>query len=70
MITENRIISANLGDSRAVLYRLNPEDSKLSPLSLTRDHKPSDADEKLRITNAGGRVFPYEDRNGVPVGPD
>ncbi|KAJ0392435.1 hypothetical protein P43SY_006501 [Pythium insidiosum] len=41
---------ANLGDSRAVLCR----DGKA--LALTRDHKPSLPDERLRILKAGGFV--------------
>ena len=58
LIVGDRIICANVGDSRAILSR------KRKPICLSRDHKPSDPDEKLRIEEAGGRVL--ADRvNGV-----
>jgi hypothetical protein len=39
-------------------------------MQLTRDHKPCDEDEKVRIEHAGGRVDSYRDQNGVKVGPE
>eukprot|EP00441_Pelagodinium_beii_P023009 CAMPEP_0197671636 /NCGR_PEP_ID=MMETSP1338-20131121/77067_1 /TAXON_ID=43686 ORGANISM="Pelagodinium beii, Strain RCC1491" /NCGR_SAMPLE_ID=MMETSP1338 /ASSEMBLY_ACC=CAM_ASM_000754 /LENGTH=453 /DNA_ID=CAMNT_0043251569 /DNA_START=37 /DNA_END=1395 /DNA_ORIENTATION=+ len=49
-ITENQIVVANAGDSRAVLCR----NGKAQPLS--QDHKPNDDREKHRIQAAGGYV--------------
>ncbi|GMI83913.1 hypothetical protein HRI_002060500 [Hibiscus trionum] len=53
IVSSTRIIVANCGDSRAVLYR-----GKLSmPLSL--DHKPDREDEQARIEAAGGKVIQW-----------
>lgn len=50
LITENEIICANVGDSRAVLTQ------DLTTYDLSDDHKPDNEDEKVRITDAGGSV--------------
>lgn len=47
---ERTIISANVGDSRAVLSRGSVA------VSLTRDHKPDDMDEKKRILAMGETI--------------
>jgi len=44
------ILSANIGDSRAVLCRSG------DALDLTRDHKPSDERERARITAMGEKI--------------
>ncbi|KAK9279949.1 hypothetical protein L1049_013633 [Liquidambar formosana] len=54
VVTPNKIIVANCGDSRAVLCR----NGKAVPLSS--DHKPDRPDELLRIQAAGGRVIYWE----------
>lgn len=46
----DRLICANIGDSRAVLSRGR------SPVLLSKDHKPDDPGEKKRIESAGGKV--------------
>ncbi|XP_030532919.1 probable protein phosphatase 2C 75 isoform X2 [Rhodamnia argentea] len=51
LLTPDRIVVANCGDSRAVLCR----GGKAIPLS--RDHKPDRPDELARIEAAGGRVI-------------
>ncbi|KAK3447297.1 hypothetical protein EUGRSUZ_A02858 [Eucalyptus grandis] len=51
VLTPDRIVVANCGDSRAVLCR----GGKAIPLS--RDHKPDRPDELARIEAAGGRVI-------------
>ena len=43
----SQLVIANAGDSRAVLCRRG------RAMNLSRDHKPSMASEKLRITNLG-----------------
>ena len=37
--------------------------------SLSIDHKPDRADEHERIMNTNGRVDPFREENGDPVGP-
>ncbi|XP_076924383.1 putative protein phosphatase 2C 75 [Bidens hawaiensis] len=50
LLTQEYIVAANCGDSRAVLGR----NGKAVPLSV--DHKPDRADERARIEALGGRV--------------
>ena len=59
---ENLIISANLGDSRAVMGKLieNRWDYEI----LSRDHKPSEIDEILRIKYKNGEIHPYINEEG------
>ena len=45
------LISANVGDSRAILCRNG------KALELTKDHKPTAEGERKRILRAGGRIF-------------
>ncbi|KAK8531786.1 hypothetical protein V6N13_131144 [Hibiscus sabdariffa] len=54
VVTPNKIIVANCGDSRAVLCR----DGAAFPLS--DDHKPDRPDELIRIQEAGGRVIYWD----------
>ncbi|GMJ11913.1 ABA-HYPERSENSITIVE GERMINATION 3, ARABIDOPSIS THALIANA PROTEIN PHOSPHATASE 2CA [Hibiscus trionum] len=54
VVTPNKIIIANCGDSRAVLCRNG------AALPLSDDHKPDRPDELLRIQEAGGRVIYWD----------
>ena len=36
---------------------------------MSIDHKPDEEDEKKRILENGGRVEPYYDNKGNPMGP-
>ncbi|KAK4745546.1 hypothetical protein SAY87_011858 [Trapa incisa] len=73
------IVVANLGDSRAVLGRVN-EHGELSAIQLTTDLKPSVPSEAERIRKCKGRVLalkgephiqrvwlPYEDMPGLAM---
>ena len=53
----NVLYVANVGDSRAVLASKG-SNNQMTARDLSRDHKPDDPDEKLRITRAGGHVSP------------
>lgn len=48
----------NLGDSRMSIVNTKGESQ-----SVTKDHKPDDSDEKLRLTKMGGEI--YKDSEGV-----
>ncbi|KAL9248134.1 hypothetical protein vseg_021491 [Gypsophila vaccaria] len=59
-----RIIIANVGDSRAVLATTS-EDGNLVAVQLTIDFKPNLPQEEERITQCNGRVFCLQDEPGV-----
>ena len=68
LLLDNRLLCANVGDSRAILgYSDRGIDWRLKPLS--RDHKPDDPVEKARIVAHGGRVMSYKGANGISIGP-
>jgi serine/threonine protein phosphatase PrpC len=48
-----------LGDSRAILGRKTG--GAWSSVPLSRDHKPSDADEAERVIASGGRIDAFKD---------
>lgn len=52
-IYQNICYAGNLGDSRAVL--VSEGGSKC--YQITKDHKPSNADEQKRIMEAGGKIY-------------
>ncbi|GMI80755.1 ABA-HYPERSENSITIVE GERMINATION 3, ARABIDOPSIS THALIANA PROTEIN PHOSPHATASE 2CA [Hibiscus trionum] len=54
IVTPDKIIVANCGDSRAVLCRNGVA------LPLSDDHKPDRPDELIRIEEAGGRVIYWD----------
>ena len=51
MIKDNKLIIANVGDSRLVIYK----NKKIS--FITEDHKPGSEVEKKRIELAGGKIY-------------
>ncbi|OMJ91073.1 hypothetical protein SteCoe_6431 [Stentor coeruleus] len=67
LMLNDMIICANVGDSRAVLGKV--EGKKWVPVTLSRDHKPDLQDERVRIQSHGGRVEPFTDDDGRPYGP-
>jgi len=54
----NKLICANVGDSRAVLGSC--KNGEWVAKDLSRDHKPSDRDENQRIIHRNGRVEPLK----------
>lgn len=58
------LITANIGDSRAVLATTS-EDGILTPYQLTTDFKPNLPEEAERITQCRGQVFSLEDEPEV-----
>ncbi|EZG57831.1 putative protein phosphatase 2C [Gregarina niphandrodes] len=50
------LVTAHVGDSRAVLGQVDPQTGRRRALDLTEDHKPTLEAEFRRITAAGGQV--------------
>lgn len=44
---------ANTGDCRAILSQFKGRNAK----QVTRDHKPTDLEEKNRVLKAGGNIY-------------
>ena len=53
LLVDDIIYIANVGDSRAIISQNQGQ----RRYALTRDHKPSDPQEKARIIQAGGKVY-------------
>ena len=70
LFCDNRIISANVGDSRAIKGQYNIKTNNWDYIALTRDHKPSEKDEAERIKKSKGIIHPYIDDDGNYAGPD
>lgn len=66
--TPEKLIIANVGDSRCVLGRVGPGGAFVHE-NLSRDHKPTIAEEAKRILQKGGRIRPMKDGEGNFVGP-
>ena len=64
---QNKLICANVGYSRAILGRHRGGAWEAVPLST--DHKPSLEKEAERIRKMRGRVEPFKDEFGDPIGP-
>ncbi|XP_050821526.1 integrin-linked kinase-associated serine/threonine phosphatase 2C isoform X1 [Gopherus flavomarginatus] len=56
LAVDNILYIANLGDSRAILCRYNKESQKHTALSLSKEHNPTQYEERMRIQKAGGNV--------------
>jgi len=59
------IISANVGDSRAILGQKG-EDGKVEAIPLTDDHKPNRLSEITRIRKTSARVLTERELRGMP----
>ena len=69
IVSQNKVICANVGDSRAILSRY--ENGAYNSINLSRDHKPTESDEMKRILSKGGRIRPFFDVTiNEYIGPD
>ena len=66
---KNQIITANLGDSRAIKGQFYENEKKWSYEILSKDHKPEDREESLRIKKNNGNIHPYLTEDNEYVGP-
>lgn len=55
-VMDDTVYIINLGDSKAILCRYNSEQKKNVSIVLSKDHNPTDYDERQRIQKAGGQV--------------
>ena len=67
--TPEKLICPNIGDSRAVLARYDNSKNKYIAIDLSRDHKPTELDERKRIIESDGRIQPFLE-DGEFVGPE
>lgn len=49
--------------------QMNQNEKVWVALPLSRDHKPDEPDEQERILKANGRIDPFKEPNGDPIGP-
>uniref|UniRef100_A0A1I8BNQ6 PPM-type phosphatase domain-containing protein n=1 Tax=Meloidogyne hapla TaxID=6305 RepID=A0A1I8BNQ6_MELHA len=56
LLLNETIISANVGDSKAVICRYKPDEKQSIAIQLTIDHSPMIFAERMRIQKAGGSV--------------
>ena len=69
ILTTEKMICINLGDSRAALFK--NEDGIYYCKNLSRDHKPNEPDENKRIINNNGRIKKcYDEDLKKYLGPD
>lgn len=63
LVDKEKVYVANLGDSRALLL------SEDGYLALTRDHKPQEQAEKVRILKHGGKIYrdQHHNHNNVKI---
>ena len=64
-----KLFCANVGDSRGIIVKRAPEPGKIIAQAISRDQKPSQADEAERIIKCGGRIDSFRDHDRNPVGP-
>ena len=67
--TPQKLIIANIGDSRCVLGKFDNKKNKFISENLSRDHKPTIPEEAERILKVGGRIRPMRDEDGEYIGP-
>ena len=73
IFTPQKLFCINVGDSRCVLGKCKTNKNNKEewiPMNLSRDHTPSDNDEKERIIKYGGKVESLLDEEGNYVGPE
>ena len=63
----NKIYISNLGDSRAIIIK--EKNKYWTCKQLSRDHKPFEKDEAMRIYQNGGHIEKFEDEEGNLTGP-
>ena len=65
----NHLYCANWGDSRAIIVSEGDQKNSIIVKAASRDHKPNEIDEAKRIISKAGRIEPFRDTIGSPIGP-
>ena len=68
IISQDKIIIANLGDSRAIISLY--ESGIYNTINLSHDHNLKEPKEMKRILNNGGVIRQYTDEKGGYIGPE
>jgi serine/threonine protein phosphatase PrpC len=69
IITLDKIICANIGNTRAILAKF--ENGCYNSVNLSRDHKPTESDEIKRIISEGGLIKQlYDKKRKEYIGPE
>ena len=69
LLSNSQIITANVGDSRAIKGQYLSENKKWVYEVLSKDHKLEDKDEYLRIKKNNGIIHPYINEDKEYIGP-
>ena len=66
-----KLFCSNVGDSRGIVVKKKNGDvtGKIIAQAISRDQKPCQADEAVRIKKYGGRIDSFRDPNNNPIGP-
>jgi len=68
-IKDCKLAVLNVGDSRAVVGKKSLVKKIWEQSPLSKDHKPENLEENLRIVKAGGRIEKFKDLQGKESGP-
>jgi serine/threonine protein phosphatase PrpC len=63
------LVCSNVGDSQCYLFNCSEEELWTFEL-LSKQHLPSDEQERKRIIDNGGEIHPYYEEDGIFEGPD
>ena len=69
LFSYNQIITANVGDSRAIRGQYISKNKKWIYEVLSKDHKPEEKEEYLRIKKYNGIIHPYLNEDKEFIGP-
>jgi len=64
-----KLFCSNVGDSRGIIVKKNPDNGKIIAQAISRDQKPCQPDEAERIIKCNGRIDSFRDQDKNPVGP-
>ena len=69
LFSNNQIIVANVGDSKAIKGQYISQNNKWTFEVLNKEHKPENKEEYLRIKKSNGLIHPYLNEDNEYIGP-